>query len=815
MRKSIKTDIGDKTMFFRHILRKSFLKYIVSILFVILFLLIDNNNVFAGILNNGMKNSYDIQIFANDQKFDMPKNVSSYFFNISKGAELNEDCYIDLHYKVSDTLINNLSNIIISINGTPIDTKWVNYIKESSPDWWRISIPRDKLKIGAINEIAIQSNQRSIEGDCADIDNPSNWITLYNDSKIHLSIKSLSAPLLKDFYSLYFENFMDKKTLDSEFILSEIKDKNSIEILLKVSSSIGNLYSDRSLINYEVKDNGLGENNNKNKVVIGKINDLLNYNSLKLVLPKDKLKSNQGFLSISDASKEKPYYKTVISGENKKAVDFISNNNLLNKIESNSLEIDSQIENKYSGFSQNKEGYYKFSDWGYSDINLAGAFHQKASFSFVQPNGLQSGSGSYINVKFKHSKLLVSDRSLLTVYINGKVIDSEKLSNSNADSGNLKINIPENALKQTIIKVDINCYNYIGKIDCSKDYYDSAWTAITADSEVYLSPGKVGIPPSLENFPFFIKTTESKQHSPVMIFPKEINNKYLEIASTIASRAGQNSKQAFNWSIVKEDENLTKDQKENDMIFIGAFNNIKLPKEIKTELPIVPMGNNKFNIKEGLQVVPETLKNKIVIQVVISPWNFYKRIYVVTYDNKDNLNSLKDILSNTDYLGQMGKQISIIDNSKDIYNISFNIDENNKIPITTQSIVELIENKTGLPLWIILIILILLIIGIISVIRLRKIKNQFKDAVNKIRREEGFSSDENESDDILIEKSNLKENSIDDKNNILEEDINNTKENLEENRIDYGNDLKYEKIRKSRKARRGRKENRKWFFNKK
>jgi len=735
-------------MFFRNILRKNFLKYIVLGLLVILLLLIDHNSIFADTLNNGMKNSYDIQIFTDNQKFDMPKNVSSYFFNVPKGTELNEDCYIDLHYKVSDTLINNLSNIIISINGTPIETKWVNYIKEISPDWWRISISRDKLKIGAINEIAIESNQRSIEGDCADIDNPSNWITLYNDSKIHLSIKSLSAPLLKNFYSLYFENFMDKKTLDSEFILPKIQDKNSIENLLKVSSSIGNLYSDRSLINYEVKDNEAGEKNNKNKVIIGKINDFLNYNNLKLVLPKDKLKSNQGFLSISDASKEEPYYKTVISGENdigiKKAVDFISNNNLLNKIDNNSLEIDSQVENKYSSFSQNKEGYYKFYDWGYSDINLAGAFHQKTSFSLVQPNGLQSGSGSYINIKFKHSKLLVSDRSLLTVYINGKVIDSEKLSNSNADGGNLKVNIPESVLKQPVIKVDINCYNYIGKIDCSKDYYDSAWTAITADSEVYLSPGKVGIPPNLENFPFFIKTTELKQPSPVMIFPKEINNKYLEIASIMATRVGQNSKQAFNWSVVKEDENLTKDQKENDIILIGSFENIKLPEKVKDKLPIVPRENSKFNIKEGLQVVPETLKNKIVIQVIKSPWNFYKQIYVITYDNNDNLNTLKDLLSNTDYLGQMGKQISIIDNSKDIYNVSVNIDENNKVPVTAQSTIDLIQDRTGLPLWAILIILVLLIMGIIVVIRLRKIKNQFKDAVNKIRREEGFETEKNE-----------------------------------------------------------------------
>lgn len=844
--------------------RNKFIGYIIIAIFISILFSIYNNKVYGDTLDNGRQNYYDVQIFQDDQKFDMPKNVSSYFFNIPDRAELNDDCYVDLHYKISDTLINNLSNIIISINGTPIETKWIDNIKQSSLDWWRVKIPKDRLKAGAINEIAIQSNQRSIEGDCADIDNPSNWITLYKDSKIHLSVKSIPAPLLQNFYQFYFENFLDKKTLSSEFILPKIQDKNSIESLLKVSSSIGDLYPDRSAINYEVNDNINPKNNDKDKVIIGKVSDILN-NNLKAILPKENLKENQGFLSIADSTKENPYYKTVITGISdnglKKAVDFISNNNLLNKIDNNSLVIDSQVENKYTGFSQNENGNYRLSDWGYSDINLAGAFHQKTTFSLVQPNGLQSGSGSYINIKFKHSKLLISDRSLLTIYINDKVIDSEKLSSSNADGGNLKVNIPESALKQPVIKVDIECYNYIGKIDCSKDYYDSAWTVITADSEVHLVPGKIGAPPNLEKFPFFTKVTDSKLPVPVIVLPKEIDDTYLEVASIIAARAGQNSNQAFDWNIVKGDENLTKAQKENDMVIIGSFNNIKIPDKIKDELPIVPLGNNKFTIKDDVQLVPETLKNKIIFQVIRSPWNFYKRVYVITYDNNDNLNSLKDFLSDTNYLWNMGKQVSIINNSKEVHNISASIDENDKVPITPQSVITLIENKTGLPWWILMVLLILLIIGIISIIRLRKLKNQFKNAVDKIRKEEGFYTDKQEFQEENIknnedseqennkdlEKGNESTNNIDSSDsfekeinihnvnyndyendddkfeddhtshnnhiNLDEEDKVDEKHiNASEKRIDYGNDPKYEEIRKSRKARRGRKKNRRWFF---
>jgi hypothetical protein len=725
-------------------------KLAIIILSLVSIILIFNIRVLADPSDNNTANSYDIQMFTEDQSFNMPKNEASYFFNIPKEAQLSKDLYLDVHYAVSNTLIDNLSNMSVNINGAPIETKWIHDVKKMSPDWWKVSIPVDKLKIGAINEVSIQSNHRSIEGDCADIDNPSNWVTIYKDSKLHLSTDKLKSPYIGDFYAQYFENFANKQAIAADFVLPKTEDKNAISALLKLSSSVGNIYSDRAIVNYNVRNSSEGKQSDQNKILIGNISEW--QQNANLILPKEKLQKDQGFLSITDSTKESPYYETVVSGENNvglnKAVDFMTNNTILSQIKDKSLVIDSQVDNKYNKFTQSKKGMYRFSDWGYGNINLAGVFHKKSTVSFVQPNGLQGGSGSYINLKFKHSKLLLSDRSLINIYINGQIMGSEKLSNSNADGGNLKVTIPESALRKPVIKVDIECYNYIGKVDCSKDYYDSAWTLIDSDSEIGLMSGKAGVQPSLDTFPFFNMNSENKQPKIVIGFSKEINDNYLQIASTIATRAGQNSKQVFNWDVYGD--NLKKAQKEDNMIFIGSFNDIKLPSMIKNELPILPLGNNKFKIKEGLQVVPETLKNKIVIQAIRSPWNFYKCVYVVAYDNDDNLKILKEVLNNTEDLWKMQNQVSIIDNTKEFHNMLIYDSKDNKVPVTAASIIQWIQNKTGFPWWVLLVSLALIVYGVITIIRLRKSKNQFKDIANKMKKEEGFNSDEEVEEDKEI-----------------------------------------------------------------
>jgi Bacterial cellulose synthase subunit. len=199
-------------------------KYFFAVLLSLIICFIPlNKKVLAVSINNPALHSYDINLFSENQNFNMPRNSAACYFNIPKDALLNNDCYVNIHYAVSKTLIDNLSSMSLSVNGVYIDTEWIKDIEEISPNYWKVAITVDKLKAGGINEIKVESNHRSIIGDCADIDNAANWVTIYDDSKIHISDKSVYSPALSDFYPSYFDDFGSNQYLTSNFIISDTK----------------------------------------------------------------------------------------------------------------------------------------------------------------------------------------------------------------------------------------------------------------------------------------------------------------------------------------------------------------------------------------------------------------------------------------------------------------------------------------------------------------------------------------------------------------------------------------------------------------
>jgi hypothetical protein len=687
---------------------------------------------------------YEIQIFKDDQKLNLPKNTSSYWFTLPKGFNITDDSYIELHFTFSNTLISSRSNITMLINDYPVETKWTYDIQKETSGWWNVKLPVSKLRIDGINELKFQSNQRSIEGDCQDIDNPSNWVVFHKDSKLHVTVNKYPDAILSNFYPTYYDNFLNDNTLSTDFILPKVIDNNSTSALLKMCSSTGKMYTSKDKIDYNVLRES-DQTKEKNKVFVGIYSAFNNIGNL-LNIENNKLSKDEGYLSISKENNS--IYNTFIIGEDgiglNKAVDFMSDNNLLKQTTSDSIRINSKLPEDTSAKDINVNGIYKFSDFGYSDINLKGAFHQKVDLSFIQPKGMQSLKGSYIELKFKHSKVLDSDRSSITVYINGMAVNSSKLTVANAEDGTLKVNIPEAALNLPEIKVSIECYNYLGKIDCSKDYYDSAWTVINSDSKVCLLTGETSIQPNLQKFPFFHTKYSNIEKQVVIGMPDTSDTLNLKASSILATRIGQNTGEVFDWDILGKDGKLTNKQEKMNMVFLGSYNNVKIPENIKKELSVVPLGNGNLEIKKGIDLIPEVLKDKVLFQVVRSPWDTSKRAYVILYDNNTTLQLLNSALSDRDILTKLDGQVAVLDNNKKVHTINVKETENVKVTKSLWEHIRYVEFKTQLPWWVLSVILIIVIAGIVAIIYLHRGKNEFKKKGEKFKNESGFLNKEDE-----------------------------------------------------------------------
>jgi hypothetical protein len=533
--------------------------------------------------------------------------------------------------------------------------------------------------------------------------------------------------------------------MQNEYILPDNAEESVLQGMLKVASAVGANGRDKDFIRNKVSIDVPSENSIRNKLYIGTIDNWAD--SLVPSLPTS-LSASEGFLAVEDN-------KVLITGKDEigldKAVEFFSNRTYLDQILEEQLIIVSNInDNDANDMIPNETGFYRFKDFGYETVNLKGAFHQRATFYFRQPSGIVSGEESYVNLKFAHSKALLSDNSLLTIYFNNVACDSVKLSASNAEGGNLKVKIPKDVRSDETIEIRIEVYNYLGKIDCSKDFSDTAWTVIDKGSEIYFEPNDKGVIPTLRGFPYFSRFYNNANSDVLIGMPTYYDTELLNIISILSTRMGQMSGNAFDYLVSGSSDIISKNDRNRNMIFIGSFDELRLPEEISRTLGVVPH-KESFLINNKLALSSEVLKSKMIFQVARSPWNFDKKIYVIAYD-KSIQTYVAKFLEDRKLFSELDKQISIVDIQGGIVNYTFEAqytEEDNKVPLTLERIKYVVEENSDIPLWILSIGVIFIFIGVLILIKVIRNKGRFKKAAENIggadrNRDENYSNQEDD-----------------------------------------------------------------------
>ncbi|WP_283607231.1 cellulose biosynthesis cyclic di-GMP-binding regulatory protein BcsB [Faecalispora anaeroviscerum] len=666
-------------------------------------------------------------LFAEPQSLNLPHNTTSFWFRIPKGTRLGEQCSLSLGMTAAETLIDDRSTVTLLLGNQQIASARILDIVKKQGGMWTVPLPVKGLKTdGTLNELRIVTAQRTILGDCADIDNPANWVRLETTSRLNLDVLQMGDPVLGTALPYIFDKVDQGDRLSAEFILPSGGDSNVRSAMLTAASAIGAAYPSKSTASFVVSQ-GSSATTEQNRIRIG----------LGSQMPKDmavipSLKAENGYLSIARNDKyvDLSLYGADATGLSKTAA-FFTHNDYLAQLSDNTAVISTDVRNIGTGFVKNEDGYYKLSDFGYDTSSLAGAFHQEVNYTLRQPQGIRSGSDSYLEIHFRHSKALVGDTSLLTVHVDGEAVGSIQLSDSNAEGGSIRVKIPSAALDKSSFDVKIECYNYIGKIDCSKDYYDVAWTVIDKDSVVYFQPGEAGISPTIQPFLSFGGISGESWPNAILYTPSNTSKTMMEVATGLVCRAGQNSG-AYRWEYAN---NLDSQQKESaDILILGTNDNIQIPEEISKLLSVVPQKDG-FVLSKDAVVSAEALQNKIVIQVVRSPWNFYRKVYVITCPSGME-GILKEFISERKTLNELSGTISLVDEKQEVTNVTAvnsavgKTTEN--LPFSIDRFLGKIVRATGVSRGGLLAISILVLVIIFLIIRVSKTPRRFERAKKKM-----------------------------------------------------------------------------------
>lgn len=666
----------------------------------------------------------EMPIFQESKVLPQPRNTASFWFSFPKDATLL-DAALKLHLSASETLIPERSTITLSLNSEEVATGYITDIVKNPGGIWEVPIPPNLIrKDGILNELTFFTAQRSIEGDCADIDNPANWVKLHSDSSVRFTISQTDAPVLSETFVRFFDTFENTGTLSAEFITGPSPTEVERAALLTIAAAIGKAYPYRDDLSLQAAQ-GEGYSPFRNKIYIGR--NALSTAPFSFTLPNLSQEQETGHLAITSAN---GVNRLIVAGSDEqgieKAATLLTSQALLAQADTQALTITSSVLEPARSNVRKESGYYTLADFGYDTINLAGAFHQTAVFYIPQPSRIQGGKNSYVELSFRHSEALISDNSLLTVYVGGAPLGSVKLSSGNANGGKVKVKIPGDALQKENIEIKVEVYNYIGRLDCSKDYSDTAWTAIEKSSVIYLEPGEHTIRPTLLSFPIL-----SQGASQTIVAGPEVA---LPLAAAIAVRAGQANRHAGSWRFV-DTAALENPSAQADYIILADNEHASsLPEAIKEALWILPQGNDAFTASSEVSVLTDSLKDKVVVQVIRSPWNFDNRVYVVTYPSGMEGEAQKLLQKGGTYKKLEGQAtvLSATGNAA-----PFAADQTQTAdhpPLTLERVAYLIKLKTGRPitLWIALLVILLAIV--LLIVKVMRNKQRFGDAAKNVRK---------------------------------------------------------------------------------
>lgn len=599
--------------------------------------------------------AFNIQLFKEDRLLNTPVNSVFFWFDVNPGISLGDNNFIEVKYSYSETLLEKESLITVSINGYPIGSRRI-YTTGKQPVSWRVYIPKNRIRVG-LNEISLMTRHRSIEGLCKDIDNDANWVVIHKDSLLHIETYK-DKDYRISYYPYPFLKSLSNSPSDFTLYLPNNPIPEEIGAMLEVSNGLGIRERYKDLYINVSTDNPYRDIK-ENQILVG---ELSKWQLLSEDKALNRVSEGNGLIYLLPLKDKLQLY---ISGDKEglsKAISYINNPKQVSVTEKNPVFVTTiPEEEKREG---TKEGIIRLRDLGYDNIILSGTFHQVSSFLINRPPGFGSiGNGSFIELHFRHSKVLDPNKSAINIYINGKPVKGERLVASNAENGILRVSFPRDELDKKEWFVEIKVYHNILDVDCNRKYDEIAWTKIDGDSLIYLVKGWGDAYPDLGDL-----WLADKKSSIVVWLPDNLSSDLLSLIGTLSARIGQESGRIIKYDVLIGDKINEDSLKGKDVLFIGDMRDKRLER-ISDILWIKPEEDG-FSLRRDLGFSLDGFITDALIQVDYSPWDKDRVLYSFLYRDQNGIYKLRKIVGSSESIRKVYGQVSIVTKLGEVISVS-------------------------------------------------------------------------------------------------------------------------------------------------
>lgn len=600
---------------------------------------------------------------ANDARLDGFYGQYSLFFQVSNEWDVLETSFVELLIKRSSISEFDNNSITILLNGTPLESVWINQ-EIGNELLIRVGLPVHLINKG-FNTLEARSYHRLTDKPCEDELNPANWVLIDKSSFLHLEyVARVDKVGIKNFPYPYVEPLLDLPVRANVYAPNKAK-AHEAELLLGLYGYFG---QSNPFANVNINVDAYNDNDSGDYIVLGSLESIPSHLLEGYSIDKTRLESEGLIIERVNPLDEDKRILLLIS-ENSEAskaiINVLSNPDVLNQVDTTSLWVSKDL--FPSATMEEFSDYISFESLGYNSINLSGARFASGTYTFNKPKHWTINEGAKLLVNFRYSDIVDYDLSSLTVYLNNVPIGSKQFKSENRMADQLVIPIPNNLLNESsyFIRFDVSL-NLEGN-DCDgSSLNNNLWALISNSSFMHL-PHDIKDSYALEDFTApFVKN--NALNNVTFIMQEDMSVNQLRIASSILTYLGHSLETLEGLKVVTDDEGVL-----GNKIYIGiADKHVGIQKLNDKLLLKFDKNFKQLESNENLVLLPSYARSSSVIQLIEDEES---TTLLISGTNEDSMSVASLYLSDFEFVPRLSGNVAVIGSNGSIQSAYVGIDK--------------------------------------------------------------------------------------------------------------------------------------------
>lgn len=589
--------------------------------------------------------------------FDGIDDSYKWYFDLDKNTSASS-IKASLEYQIAEVARNSECGSYLTFSLNSVKFESVNLEKDSIGfQKIEFNLPDDLIREGS-NELKIEGYLRVSDKPCIDEYNTANWLMLGAQSKLEVTTKNIISENNISQFPYPFINTGGYE--ETSIIIPDKYSDSELSAALQFEALLGKYNGEAEIIKFGDRV-GL---ENKNIVFIGRVSEIPD--EIKGVvgeLNNESLTDNS-LINISNSPfSDRADIKllSIVSNNEKEltsSVKFLMNNKLVSQVQSGSTCVNSTMDFEEAYVID--EGSLTFKELGYGEMQFSGSNRIEKVIGYALPKNRVLSSGENININMRYSENLDFDRSLFTVYINGTPIGSKKLEAENANEDSLSLMITEDVANTSYVEIKLVFDLYMNDVNCQVEERENPWALVRGDSTIGLKSRNVS-EYYFNTYPApFISDFEANEV--MYVLPNNLTSKELSAIGKTTAFMGRQIKYNNGEINAVSVDNLTKEDKEKNIILYGTPESNPFIKEINKDLWFKYNEDyTRFTSNEKLYLLDDYASKITTYQLDKSPFNNDKNILVLTSPNQEMLLESLTFLSDENNFSKLMGDGAVID----------------------------------------------------------------------------------------------------------------------------------------------------------